>query len=86
MTFEDFLNFNQIRLVFETLPYSIKGFCRKKDGWIVIVLNARCDRDEQKKAFDHELAHALKGHLDMCDYEEHESAVAFQSGQRKKKG
>lgn len=76
MTFEDFLVSNQIRIVFEILPYSVKGFCRKKNDWSVIVLNANMDFEEQKKTFDHELLHVLRGHLYCYDSNQCEEEVS----------
>ena len=50
-------------IVYDNLPYSIKGFTihHAVDDYYTIVLNCRLSLESQKKTFLHEMKHIAKG-------------------------
>lgn len=49
---------NNCRVVLQDLPTTVRGFCiESPDGFYTIVLNARLNREQNVKSYEHELEH-----------------------------
>lgn len=58
-------NLDDIRVVMQPLPGSIKAFCRRmKSGRICVVINSYLDNQGKRKALDHELEHIRRDDFD----------------------
>lgn len=54
------------------MPTTVKGICYlDSDGNPCIALNARMTREEQMKAYRHEMKHIIRGDMDNPDYMEY---------------
>ena len=56
------------------LPTSVRGFCyHDEEGEEYIILNARLTREANRKTYDHERRHILRGDMfnyQYCEYKE----------------
>ena len=59
------------------LPTSVRGFCyHDNDGEAFIVLNARLTREQNKKTYDHEQDHILRGDMYEPTYNEYKEGTS----------
>lgn len=59
-------------VVIVNMPTTVKGCCYlDSEGNICIALNARITKEEQKKAYRHELKHIISGQMDDPYYKEY---------------
>ena len=62
------LNREDIQIVAQPLPGSIRAFSRRmKSGRVCIVVNASLDEEGKKKALNHELEHINRNDFDSED-------------------
>ncbi len=60
-------------VILQDLPTSVRAFCyHDDDDNAFVILNARLNREMQKKAYLHELEHIRKGQMYDPDYKEYE--------------
>ena len=63
----------ETRTIIIDLPTKVKGFCYlDSTGTPVIALNARMTWEIQRKTYDHELLHILRGELTDITYKEYQ--------------
>ena len=51
---------NDYRVILQDLPTTIRSYCvESPDGFHTIVLNARMSREQNRRGYDHEIAHIM---------------------------
>jgi len=62
----------EVPIVLKDLPVDIRGFvCLGSDYEPIIVINSRLSREQQLKAYAHELRHLRRGDMFNEDYHEY---------------
>lgn len=59
----DLLNWHNATIIYDELPYSIRGFVFNYDGVYFIIINEALSYYKKKKTILHELAHIEKNQL-----------------------
>ena len=60
------------RVILENMPTSIRGYVFKDDdGALVIVLNSRLSREQNRRTYEHERQHIERGEMDEPTYIEY---------------
>ena len=62
MTYE-YLEKEDIYLIFAALPEGVEGFCKEVNSYRYVVISESLDEDEKKKAIEHELNHLRNNDL-----------------------
>lgn len=65
---DDTLSFHDISYKQLNMPLSIKACSIKRNCGTVILINNNFNIEAQKKSFQHELIHVMKGHLNNFIY------------------
>lgn len=58
------MNYDSIRIVFSSLPCTIKAYTIRKDDYYTIVLNSNLSHEQNKISYIHELEHIENGDFD----------------------
>lgn len=61
---EEYLNINNVRVIYKKLPKKIYGFIHRYRNINIIVVNWNISKEKKKNALIHELAHLELHHLD----------------------
>ena len=62
-----------VPVIFKDLPVKIHGFvCLGSDYEPIIIINSRLSREQQQKAYRHELLHIQRGEMFDINYHEYE--------------
>lgn len=78
MSFEDFLNWNNIVLKIENIPGYVNGFAYYNGIQYLVIINAKCSSTQQKNTMIHEMIHIFENHFscpsgyeEQCEKEVH---------------
>ena len=66
MSFEDFLQWNNINLRFMNLAGYVKGFAYYNGYQYLVIINARCSYIQQQETLVHEMIHIFENHFSCC--------------------
>lgn len=78
MNFEDFLQWNDIILKLDSLPYHMNGFAYYNGINYLVIINSRCSSLQQQQTLVHEMIHIFENHFscpngyeEQCENEVH---------------
>ena len=55
---------SEVRVIYQDLPVTVRGFVCMIDGYYTIVINARMSRPMQEMTYHHEMEHIRSGDFD----------------------